>query len=297
MKKLLIAFLLLASCAFAGEDAGLAGAAYVKAKNLAVTSGDQVLANATGTVSLPIFSFSADPDNGVYLSGPNALSVAIAGAARALLNATSLTIYGGINAGGTTSGYPNIAGVAPSSTVPNFTWIGDTNSGIGRNAADQPSVIANSTEMQRWTNQQIYEPLVNTGGVFISRTSIKGYKLTTDANATRLTVDGAADSASNRWAIASGTTYMGTVHVSGIATDSTRASVGYSISFKAQRVNSTVTVATGSIMIIEDSSLTGCSADIAADSTNGAFYVSVIGSTTTNVRWGAVAEYMEVNQP
>jgi hypothetical protein len=296
MKKLLIFFLLLTSCAFAGEDAGLAGAAYTKAKNL-TSAGNQTLF-PPGTLASPSISFVGDDNTGFYNAAGTIYAILDA-TVKAYVNGNIITIQSPvtIRMASAGNGAAQVGGAAASAISPIFTYNSDTTTGLGRNSVGQPSMIASATEIMRWTDRQIYQPLINTGGIFVSRTSIKGYKLTTDATATRLTVDGGVDSASNRWPIASGTSYMGTVHVSGISAGATRASVGYSISFKAQRVNSVVSVATGSTMIIEDGSLTGCSADVFADSVTNSFYVQVVGSSTVNVRWGCVAEYMEVNQP
>jgi len=299
MKRLITLFFLLGCLAvgsllIAEDGEGAAGkAAYVKTKNI-TTTGLQTLV-PVGTAASPSISFAGDENTGIYSSTDQVLFSA-GGIGRLAIQTGAIVPYQPIlmNNG---AGYAALPMAAGTKTVPCFTYVSNTTTGLGRNDIGQPSIIASSTEIQRWTNRQIYEPLIDVGGIFVSHTSIKGYKLTTDAAATRITVDGGADGAANRWAIASGTVYTGQVYVTGVATDSTRASVGYVIGFKASRVNNTVSVATCSTEILEDPSLTGCSADVLADSTNGAFYVSVIGSTTTNVRWGAVAKYMEVNQP
>jgi hypothetical protein len=292
MRNLFIGvFLLVCLCfglaLYAGEDAGVAGAAYTKAKNIS-SSGLTTKFNGTivasNTSTSYLVSPDGDTDTGLYYNGANDLRL-YAGGLVAALNATEVYCAKRIAMadGGTV-------------TSPSIRYFGWT-SGFYFPAADSVGVSATGVSVQKWTSKQIYQPAIDSGGILISDTSVKCYKLTTDAAATRLTTDGATDGATNRWGIASGTTLTGQVYVSGIATDSTRASVGYVIGFKAQRVNSTVVIATCSSEIMEDASLTGCSADIAADSTNGAFYVNVIGSTTTNLRWGAVAKYMEVNQP
>lgn len=294
--KRIFTFLFLLAClavgglVIAGEDAGLAGAAFVKTKNITSAGGQTFF--KVGTLASPSISFQGDENCGIYdKEGADNINFVTHGITRFGIGTASINSVLPLYCGN--SAYLNSSSV--SSTVPVFTFVSNLTAGLGRYAVGMPSMIASSTERTRWTQKHIYNPQVDSGGIFISDTSVKSWRLTTDATAARLTTDGADSATTNRWDLASGTAVAGSIDVIGIATSAARPFVSYSFRFSAMRVNSTVTVATMSRDIYEDSTLTGCDADLAQDGES--FYVNVTGSSTANIRWAATARYTEVNQP
>jgi hypothetical protein len=325
MKRLLtICLLLVCSAAFAGEDAGLAGYAYSLingSRGLNITANGAVnnggFGAGGGFGNTRATSYFFDYQGRVLTTEIcNASYSAILGGSRnTITNATlgwngifcgasnqisgSLPQYS-VVLGGQNNTNSGLRGISVGGSTNNLTGQDSAQIGAVNGTISGAHAIGYGQRPIASIPGQHAHAVAGTdpgSGFTFQHSQVLAWKLTTDATATRLTTSGAADASGNRWTIASGTSYVGQVYVSGIATDSTRASVGYVIDFKAQRVNSTVTVATGSTMIIEDAPLTGCSAEVLADSTNGAFYVSVVGSTTTNMRWTTCAKYMEVNQP
>lgn len=226
------------------------------------------IANATGAIAI---------GRRHTVSGADGL--AIGGNSHSVGNSNAYAIGGNLNTSGGSGagclgGTINNAGANNSLCVAGYRGLADKAGQIAHPVAGDPGA-----------------------GFTLQNSEILAWRLATDSAVTRLTLTGAADGAGTRWTIASGSVWTGQIHVVGIATNSARLSCSYNIRFHATRVNSTVTVATISRDIYEAPGLEGCDAGIYADSTNGAVYVGFVGSSTTNLRVCATANFSEVNQP
>lgn len=321
MKKLLIFFLLFASCAFAGEDAGLAGAAY----SLVNPNGNKIRIYSDGSVStspgagnssvtsltnLATATFDLQWDRTLSTQTVTGNRSSVLGGLKNTISGANSTILGGnlnvvssansVVLGGQVNNVSGAAGSALGSS--NSTVSGAAGCVIGGNWATVSGTYATVIQGYRGIankpSQIAHAVAGDPGAGFTFQTSeLISFRLTTDATVTQLTPLGSADAANNRWFIASGTSITARIQVAGISTDTSRLSVGYVMTAKIKRLNNTVTVATSSTEIIEDAGLEGCSTDVTVDSTNGAWSISVIGSTTTNIRWVASVRMTEVNQP
>ena len=92
-----------------------------------------------GTATAPAYTFAGDGDTGMYLYGANSIGFTTGGTFRWKTDDTYLV-------GTVTSNNPAMLREAASSTNPVFVFYGDTDTGIGRAAADKLSFIANSKE-------------------------------------------------------------------------------------------------------------------------------------------------------
>lgn len=95
-----------------------------------------------GSAAAPTYSFSGDPDTGVFLLGTNTLAFAAAGVAQFVIDNTSLSA---VVAGGPLIRNFDATGVVPN-IIPDS---GDVNTGIGANGPDLLSLIAGGTEAAR----------------------------------------------------------------------------------------------------------------------------------------------------
>jgi hypothetical protein len=95
---------------------------------------------AFGTAGAPAYSFSSDTDTGMWGAAAQ-INFSVSATSRAEVTTT----YLGMNI---TSG-AQMMYETPSATNPVFTFNGDLNTGIGRNGADQLSIIAGGTEVVR----------------------------------------------------------------------------------------------------------------------------------------------------
>lgn len=108
---------------------------------------------ATGTLSFPSFSFSGDTNTGLMSPGANILDIVCNGIRAANFSQADLYVIGNVRAGNGSFGRAYVYGAADvSSTVPGFTFNGNSNTGLGRNAIGQPSMVASGTEAMRFTN-------------------------------------------------------------------------------------------------------------------------------------------------
>ncbi len=109
-----------------------------------VATTDQVIiapAGIIGTAATPALAFG-DGDSGFYESGDDNIVVSLGTVATWDFNGS---FFQGV-AGGT----PALAAVDSTATVPNILpWKGDTDTGLGQNAADELSLIAGAKEMLR----------------------------------------------------------------------------------------------------------------------------------------------------
>ena len=109
-------------------------------KNVNDTEGCQVIIdgdNVAGSAATPSLRIGS-AEQGIYSPGVNQLKFVIAGTARWGL--------AGDNFSGRLTGGANLSGAGSSSTVPAFNFVGDGNTGTGRAAADQLSLIAGGVE-------------------------------------------------------------------------------------------------------------------------------------------------------
>lgn len=152
MKKLLVLLFVLFTCsAFAGGLPGsLTGVGGVGGDKLPLTGGTLTgkLKVPNGSSSAPSISGATDLD-GFYFS-PTLLGFSVNGSGRMTLSNTLLTVHVGM--ANATTGRWSMPNVISTNLIPSYAWVGDTTSGLGHNAAGQPSMIGSGTEVQRWTN-------------------------------------------------------------------------------------------------------------------------------------------------
>jgi hypothetical protein len=130
-----------ASAAIAGSKlvaatGSVAGAVTTSAQTFA---GDKtftgVILGPVGSAANPTFSFSSDPDTGVYRSGTNQVGVSSGGTVRLSVDGTDVT-----------STLPYVAPVG-SASVPTYTFLGDTNTGVYQAAADNITFATAGSEI------------------------------------------------------------------------------------------------------------------------------------------------------
>ena len=150
--------------------AGTAGAAYLHgtaglvAVAVSTTTGNvqtlRILNSTAGeAVGTPGFSWSGDPNTGMYWVGADQLGLAAGGVQRVLVNSSGVRVAGYISttgivdAGGAIYGYQG-----DSVTAPGYTWSGDTNTGMYWVGADQLGLAAGGVQ----------RVLVNTTGATVT---------------------------------------------------------------------------------------------------------------------------------
>jgi len=106
-----------------------------------------------GTTAFPGIAFASDTSCGFYRPGANSFWAYANNAPILNFNTAYLRAYVDLYDGGATSWYLSRTSQY-GTTTPNYTFAGDTNTGIHRFAADQPNVIANGAEVARWTATQ-----------------------------------------------------------------------------------------------------------------------------------------------
>lgn len=121
-------------------DAQVGGASKFSVTN----TGRTVLNETPGALAAtPTLAFG-DGDTGFYESADDAMGWSRAGTA-------TVSMDGGGWYNSTASGRWFLSAATPSATIPIFTFFGDDNTGIGKSAADQLSLIAGGKEMMRLT--------------------------------------------------------------------------------------------------------------------------------------------------
>lgn len=95
-----------------------------------------------GSASAPSFSFSADPDTGMYRNTTNTLVLASGGTARLTLNTTAFT-----------STLP-FRGPDGSTSAPTYSFSSETNSGIYRLSSGEFAFVIGGSIVWRWTASQ-----------------------------------------------------------------------------------------------------------------------------------------------
>lgn len=99
------------------------------------TATGQLLAGLNGTVALPAWSFSSDPDTGIYRIGANNIGVAVNGAKVLDVSATGLGVVG------TTLGGDGAV------ALPGFSFTSDPDSGLYRIGANNIGVAVNGAKV------------------------------------------------------------------------------------------------------------------------------------------------------
>ncbi len=126
-----------------------------------------------GTAALPAYTWSGDPNTGLYWAAADQIGLSTGGAQRALLNASGLTVTGYVSTTGVIDAGGAIYGFAGDSvTAPGYTWSGDTNTGMYWVGADQLGLTAGGVQ----------RVLVNTTGLMVTGnvgvgTTAPAYKL------------------------------------------------------------------------------------------------------------------------
>ena len=95
-----------------------------------------------GSAADPAIAFGNDNNNGLYLISADTIGVSIGGAELFRFSSAGM-------AAGTTTGRALVSDATSSSTVPAYSFVGDTNCGIGRQAADNISLICGGGEIAR----------------------------------------------------------------------------------------------------------------------------------------------------
>jgi hypothetical protein len=144
----------------------------IEATDLGLTTpGDAVINDLTiigpmyapdGTVSLPAYSFTNDPDTGIYAYGTDTLSITTGGTERARFDANGLTVSDLVGLGGSLNinSYLEITGPIDISTSvyvsdgtvsnPTYSFTNDTDTGIYASGTGGLSITAGGTERARF---------------------------------------------------------------------------------------------------------------------------------------------------
>jgi len=101
----------------------------VTTNSVSVTGAAGVLKVPDGTVSLPSYSFTSDPDTGFYISAANTIGIACGGIEQVTISTSAVTFN-------VTVSYTGISVDAGAVTTPSYTFNGDTNTGIYSSGAD-----------------------------------------------------------------------------------------------------------------------------------------------------------------
>ena len=106
------------------------------------------ISNAVGTEAIPAYSFSSDPDTGIYSESANVVNVATSGSKRLSVTAMELRSF------------QPVWSPPGSQTVPAFTFTGDTTTGIYQNGGASIGFTVGGTERGYFTPGGILQ-LVN----------------------------------------------------------------------------------------------------------------------------------------
>lgn len=144
------------------------------AGNASVTGG---LGLRSGSSTAPSMAFSAFPTTGIY-DGGNVPCITISGVLSAYLNASELVVKAAIAAANGAVGAGRILNAVATANAPAFSFSGNTNTGLGRNAVGEPSMIASGVEAMRWTSTGTIalQPVI-----IATNTPVTGYALTVGA--------------------------------------------------------------------------------------------------------------------
>ena len=123
---------------------------------------------ANGTVSLPFYSFSSDPDSGVYRIGANNIGVSVNGTKALDIATTGLTVTGAIEATGDTSASDNAAFGYDSVNVAILTGQGSSNDVVLKNDADAIALEVPTGSQ----NVNMLGNLVLTGNLTVNGTTV-----------------------------------------------------------------------------------------------------------------------------
>lgn len=119
-----------------------------------------VVLGPNGTPAAPTFSFSSDPDTGMFRSGANALGFSTGGTERATLSSAGLwTTTGGVSSTtGTFSGV--VDGANGTGAAPSFTFTSDPDTGVFRSGANALGLSTGGTERFTLTSSGHFFPFV-----------------------------------------------------------------------------------------------------------------------------------------
>lgn len=123
-----------------------------------VSNNGQSIHGGSGTAGAPSFSFSGDPDSGLFSVAANSIGLATAGVVKIT-----------IDSGGTTTFVEGIRAKTGSAAAPSYTFSGDTNTGIYSHTSDSIGFSCNATTIGEFrktggTNQLRVGPVANAGG-------------------------------------------------------------------------------------------------------------------------------------
>lgn len=111
----------------------------------------------SGTLMNPSITFK-DSSVGLFASSIHDLAVATASGTRLRISGGSGIYYESMtefSSWGSTGGLPRILLNAPATNAtPTYSFNRNTNTGLGRNAVGEPSMVASGVEAMRWTNNQ-----------------------------------------------------------------------------------------------------------------------------------------------
>lgn len=131
------------------------GAATATSIDLTATDTNYILLPLKDDAATPTLAFG-DGDTGFYERVNDAMAVSLGGTQRWIFGATYIE-------SSTNLGF-HLDLAASSSTNPSFTFVGDTDTGIGRNAADQLSLTAGGVEVVRVTQNDAATDVLSVNG-------------------------------------------------------------------------------------------------------------------------------------
>lgn len=122
-------------------------------ERLRLDAAGQVLAASLGTASLPVWSFTGDPNTGVYSPGADQVSISTGGTQRLTVSTTAVT-----------STLPVVAPLGAVGT-PSITFSGDLDTGIWSPAANTIAFSESGAEIMRLTSDSYMRMAAATGGI------------------------------------------------------------------------------------------------------------------------------------
>ena len=152
-----------------------------------------------GTVSLPYYSFSADPDTGIYRIGANNLGIAVGGAK--ILDIDSSGINGTL--GATTAAAASVTVLTVATSLALAT--GATVTGIADEdnmSSDSATLLATQQSIKAYADTK----LALTGGTLTGALTLSGAPTNANHAATKTYVDGLITGVSNRGTVTAATT-------------------------------------------------------------------------------------------
>lgn len=157
--------------------------------NLTLTSGQWL--SPAGTAALPTYSYTGDPNTGLYLSGTDEQTLVTGGSASLRVENTVVRSFrnfipdtsGTLDIGGTSNAWNRILLSNGTGSVPSFTFAGDLDTGMYLSGANELSFTTNSTQRFRLTSAGSLESV---GGADIKTAdgsvTAPGYTFTNDTN-------------------------------------------------------------------------------------------------------------------